>query len=106
MKMSEDKNYSMEKFLDTLGEILAYFTAILYAVLIINANFNFIPADVLYYLRIAQIYAPIALLTVVGLEFSVKRNLVVRIIFYIVIAIIIIFQFFPDTWTNFIAALK
>lgn len=104
--MADDRDDSMERFLDTLGEILAYFTALLYAVLIINANFSFIPADVLYYLRIAQIYAPIALLIVVGLEFSIKRDIIIRIIFYIVIAIIIIFQFFPDTWTNFIAAIK
>ena len=39
---NERKNTTMDSFLRVLGEIIAYFTIILYAVLIINANFHFI----------------------------------------------------------------
>jgi len=101
----ERKNNVMDNFLKVLGEIIGYFTIILYALLIINANFHFISNGVLYYLRILQIYAPIGLVTVLGLRFSSKRNIFVRILFYIIIAVIIVFSFFPDTWTNFVAAL-
>lgn len=102
---NERKNTTMDSFLRVLGEIIAYFTIILYAVLIINANFHFISNGLLYYLRILQIYAPIGLITVLGLRYSSKRNLFFRILFYIIIATIIVFSFFPDTWTNFVAAL-
>lgn len=101
----ERKNNVMDNFLKVLGEVIAYFTIILYAILIINANFHFISNGLLYYLRILQIYAPIGLITVLGLRFSSKRHIAFRILFYIIIAVIIVFSFFPDTWTNFVAAL-
>lgn len=101
----ERKNNVMDNFLKVLGEVIAYFTIILYAILIINANFHFISNGLLYYLRILQIYAPIGLITVLGLRFASKRHIAFRILFYIIIAVIIVFSFFPDTWTNFVAAL-
>lgn len=101
----ERKNNVMDNFMKVLGEIIAYFTIVLYLVLILNANFHFISNSLLYYLRILQIYAPIALITVFGLRVASKRGLFVRILFYIIIATIIVFSFFPDTWINFVAAL-
>jgi len=39
---------TLEKILDILGEICAVLTVVLYAVLIINANWTFIPAGLFF----------------------------------------------------------
>ena len=46
-----------------------------------------------------------ALLLVVGLQVTSKQAFTIRVIFYVAIAVIIIFQFFPATWNNFIGAI-
>lgn len=95
------KNEGLEKALDLLGEILAFLTIALYAVLIVNANWNFIPEGTFYnILLVARSYASLAVVAVVGLECVVKRNFIIKLIFFILLAVVIIFQFFPGTWAN------
>lgn len=97
-----DKNEKLEKILDTLGEILAFITVALYAVLIVNATWTFIPQGTFFdILLIAKNYASLAVVVVVGLEAVVKRGFILKLIFIILLAIVIIFQFFPGTWANF-----
>ena len=99
------KGNGMADLLGLLAETIAFFTILLYLVLVINANWAFIPGgDLLNILNALKIYAPMALLLVVGLQVTSKQAFVVRVIFYVAIAIIIIFQFFPATWNNFIGA--
>lgn len=101
-----EKNEGLEKFLDILGEILAFLTIALYAVLIINANWSFIPEGNLYnILQIAKSYAALAVVAVVGLECVVKKGFLIKLIFFALLAVVIIFQFFPGTWENITAAL-
>lgn len=97
-----NKNEGLEKILDTLGEILAFVTVALYAVLIVNATWTFIPQGTfLNILLVAKNYASLAVVAVVGLEAVVKRGFILKLIFIILLAIVIIFQFFPGTWANF-----
>lgn len=97
-----DKNEKLEKILDTVGEILAFITVALYAVLIVNATWTFIPQGTFFdILLIAKNYASLAVVVVVGLEAVVKRGFIIKLIFIILLAIVIIFQFFPGTWANF-----
>ena len=97
-----NKNEGLEKILDTLGEILAFITVALYAVLIVNATWTFIPQGTfLNILLVAKNYAALAVVAVVGLEAIVKRGFILKLIFIILLAIVIIFQFFPGTWANF-----
>lgn len=99
------KGNGMSDLLGLLAETIAFFTIILYLVLVINANWSFIPSgDLLNILNALKIYAPMALLLVVGLQVTAKQAFIIRVIFYIAIAIIVIFQFFPATWNNFIGA--
>ena len=99
------KGNGMSDLLGLLAETIAFFTIILYLVLVINANWSFIPSgDLLNILNALKIYAPMALLLVVGLQVTAKQAFTIRVIFYIAIAIIVIFQFFPATWNNFIGA--
>lgn len=96
-----EKNEGLEKFLDILGEILAFLTIALYAVLIVNANWTFIPQGTFYnILLVAKTYASLAVVAVVGLECVVKRNFIIKLIFFVLLAVVIIFQFFPGTWAN------
>ena len=96
------KGNGMADLLGLLSEVIAFFTIILYLVLVINANWAFIGSGLLDVLNALKIYAPLALLLVVGLQVTSKQSFTIRIIFYLAIAIIVIFQFFPATWENFI----
>ena len=96
----DKKTERWEKVFDILGEILAVFTVVLYVVLIINANWSFIPSDVLKVLSVIKNYAALVVVAIVGCEAIVKRNFVFKVIFLILLAIIVIFQFFPGTWEN------
>ncbi len=100
--MSE-KNEKLEKVLDVLGEILAFLTIALYAVLIVNGTWEFIPQGNIYnILLIAKNYAALAVVIVVGLEAVIKRSFIIKLLFIILVAVVIIFQFFPGTWDSIV----
>ena len=99
----KDRGNGFDALLGLLAETIAFFTIALYFVLVINANWTFIDnVSIMNILNALKIYAPLALLLVVGLQVTSKQPFVIRIIYYAVIAVIIIFQFFPATWSNFI----
>lgn len=101
------KGNGFADLLGLLAETIAFFTIILYLVLVVNANWAFIEAGTLLnILNALKIYAPLALLLVVGLQVTSKQPFFVRVIFYIAIAVIVIFQFFPATWENFIGTIN
>ena len=93
---------SLEKVFDIIGEILAVLALILYVFLAINAQFMFLPDGVLNVLMVIQQYSFIIVTIVVGFEAMIKRNLLFRIIFYVIVAAVVILQFFPGTWDNLI----
>ena len=96
-----------EKFFDIIGEILAVVLVLVYVVLILNANFSFIPEGVfLNILEILRTYGSLILVGVVGLEAMSKRNLVFQIIFITLLALIVVFLFFPGTYENLINLVK
>ncbi|MBO5229468.1 MAG: hypothetical protein J6B20_01575 [Clostridia bacterium] len=97
----DKKNSILEKVLDILGEILAVLTVVLYAVLIINANWTFIPAGLFFdILLVIKNYAALGVVLIVSFEAMVKRGFILKLVFLILLAIIILFQFFPGTWAN------
>ena len=97
-------------FADILGilaETVGFFTIVLFLVMLINSNWPFIPAgSLLDILNIAMYYAPLVLTLIVCLQVTSRQPLVVRLVFYIIIAAIIVFQFFPGTWNNLIQSIK
>lgn len=91
----------LEKIFDILGEICAVLTVALYAVLIINANWTFIPEGLFFdILLVIKNYAALAVVLIVSFEAMVKRGFIFKIIFLVLLAVIVLFQFFPGTWTN------
>ncbi len=91
-----------KQILDVIGMLAAAVTIIAYVVLCIDAQWSFIPSDsfVMNVLRVIQTYAPLVVVGLVGLEFVSTKNLITKIIFYVAIAIIVVFMFFPSTWNN------
>lgn len=97
----------MEKVWDIIGEILAVVMVLVYALLIINANFSFIPEGTfMNILEILRTYGSLLLVAVVGLEAISKRNIVFQIIFLAFLALIVVFMFFPGTYENLIGIIK
>ncbi len=93
----------LEKVWDIIGEILAVILVVAYAVLILNANFQFIHNEtVMMILDILRTYGSLVLIGVVGLEAMSKRCLVLKIIFLLLCAVIVVFLFFPGTYENLI----
>ncbi len=92
----------LEKFFDILGEIIAVLMVVIYIVALANAQFGFLNSVpvVEKIINIAIHYGSLLLVAVVGLEAMSKRNIVFRIIFYVCLAVIVIFLFFPGTYEN------
>lgn len=99
---------SFEKVFDIIGEILAVVLVIVFALLIIDANFPFL--DNVEWLKnafeIIRTYGALLLIAVVGLEAMAKRNFVFQIIFLALLALIVVFLFFPGTYESFIGMIK
>lgn len=93
--------------LGILAETIAFLTIVLFLVMLIQANWPFIPeGNILKVLNIAMYYAPLVLTLIVCLQVTSRQPLIVRLVFYIIIAAIIVFQFFPGTWDNMVKAIQ
>ncbi len=96
-----------KSFWDLLGEVLAVALIVVYAILILNANFTFIPQGTLLgILELIRTYGSLVLIAVVGFEALAERNFVIKIIFILLIALIVVFMFFPGTYANLIGLVK
>ena len=100
--MSKDFRMKLEKVFDFLGEIIAFVVAVVWVLVILNANFNFLPEVVVNIFNIAKEWLLLVLVGVVGLEATIKRNFVIRLIFYLLLAVLIIFHCFPGTYDQLI----
>ena len=96
----------MEKVFDILGEILAVLLVVVFALLIVNATFEFLPDGVLNIFEVIRNYGSLVLIAVVGLEAMSKRNFIFQIIFLALLALIVVFLFFPGTYDNLINIVK
>ena len=96
-----------KQILDVIGMLAAATTIVVYLVLCINATWEFIPADsfVMNVLRVIQTYAPLIVVGITGLEFVSGKGLVMRVIFYVAIALVVVFMFFPGTWNNLVGVI-
>jgi len=103
--MSKETRMQLEKVFDFIGEILAFAIAVFWAMCIINTNFPFLPEGVAAAFEIVRTWAMLVFVVVVGLEATIKRNFIIRLIFYVLIAIIIIFMCFPGTYNQIINAI-
>lgn len=96
----------LEKVFDIIGEILAVVMVVVFALLIINANFSFLPDAVLNVFEVIRTYGSLILIAVVGLEAMSKRNFIFQIIFLALLALIVVFLCFRGTYENLIGLIK
>ncbi len=104
--MSKDFRMKLEKLFDVLGEILAFITIVVWVLVIINQNFNFLPSTIADILSVSKSWLLLALVGIVGFEATIKRNILIRLVFYILLAILIIFHCFPGTYDYLVGLIK
>ena len=104
--MSKEFRMKLEKLFDVLGEILAFVTAVVWVLVIINQNFNFLPTEIANILTVSKSWLLLALVGVVGFEATIKRNIIIRLVFYVLLAVLIIFHCFPGTYDYLVGLIK
>lgn len=97
------KNEGLKNLLDVVGGIAAFLTVFVYLVLIIAGQGWFtLPDTVLNILNVCKTWAPLVVVAITGLEFVSNKNFIIKLIFIIAVAAVVIFMFFPATWTQFV----
>lgn len=106
--MVDNSRAVRKQIFDVIGCIAAVITVLVYVVLCINSTWSFIPEGsfIMNTLQVIRTYAPLIVVAIVGLEFFADKHIAFRIIFYIAIAIVVIFMFFPGTWGQFVGLIK
>ncbi|MBQ8451736.1 MAG: hypothetical protein IJ538_03055 [Clostridia bacterium] len=89
-----------KQIFDVIGGIAAFLTVVVFLLLVINAKWAFIPEGsfVMNVLNICKTWAPLVVVAIVGLEFVSTKHFVFRILFYVMMALVVISMFFPSTW--------
>lgn len=102
--MVDNSKEVRKQIFDVIGCIAAVVTVLTYLVLCINSTWEFIPQGSFIFkvLAVIRTYAPLVVVAIVGLEFFATKHIVWRIIYYIILALVIIFMFFPATWSGFV----
>jgi hypothetical protein len=96
----------MKKFWNVLGQILGFLTIVLYAFLYTDAQFGFgLPAEVMTYLNLARNFAALAVAAIVGMEFVSGKKLF-AFIYILILAIVVIFMFFPTLGDSIVSMLN
>jgi len=101
--MSEEKEKSgMKLALDWLGGICAFLTVVVLVMLVIHAKWAYLPDEIYNVLSVIKIWAPLIVVAITGLEFTSGKSIIFKILFLILLAIVIISMFFPETWQKII----
>ena len=98
----DQKSNESKKLLDALGGIAAFLTVAVYAVLLFHANWAFLPETLFNILVVCKTWAPLVVVVIVGLEFTRGRSLITKLLFYVLVAAVVVNMFFPDTWNEFV----
>lgn len=103
--MGKNWKNSLSKVFDVIGEVLAVVYVVVFALLLIDAQWPFISnVDWLYAVfKGIWFYGAFVIAAIVGLEAMVKRNFLFFIIFLALLAICVIFIFFPGTYENLLS---
>ena len=93
-----------KKLFDGIGMFAAIITVIAYLLLVINAQWPFLDGVPTVYniLTIVRHYAPLVVVAIVGLEYVAGKNILIRLLYYAIVALIVISMFFPSTWNELV----
>lgn len=94
----EKKNNEAKILFDWLGGVAAFLTLIIYALLVINANWPFLPENITAILEIIRPWAPLIVVGLAGIEATRGTSFIVKLVFYILLAVVVLAMIFPETW--------
>lgn len=103
--MSKEESVG-KKFLNWIGGVAAFLTVAVYVVLIIHAKWAFLPEQVLNILAIVKVWAPLIVVGIVGLEFVQDKSFILKLLFLILCAVVVLSMFFPSTWEDIVGIIK
>lgn len=106
--MVDNSKEVRKQVFDVIGCIAAVVTVLVYLVLCINSTWAFIPEGsfIMNTLQVIKTYAPLVVVALVGIEFFSTKHIVFRVIFYVAIVLVVIFMFFPGTWSQFVGLIN
>ena len=95
---------NLSPIFDVLSKILALVLVAVFIVLLADAKWPFLAEVPTLYnvFKIMKEFGALLLVALVGMEAICKCNHVIRLIYYVCIAIIVIFLFFPSTYEGLI----
>lgn len=95
--MSDNERSPMSDFLDFIGKVLAVVMIVVYAAEIVDTYYPFLQNTGIFATIMAYVhtYAPMALMTVVGLEAVWDKSELLKLVMLVICAAIIICQFLP-----------
>ncbi len=97
--MFNELGEGLSKLFDAINKLCAFVLIVVYVLFAINANWTFITNETaLQIITYIMYYGPLVIVSLVAIEFAIKRTLITQIIIYALIAVMIIFQFVPGTW--------
>lgn len=92
-----DTSTSTKDLLLSIGKLIAVIMVTRYALLIINHYTNFITNETFAtILNYVGLYAPLSLMSVIGLAAVWEKSEILRIVVAVVCAAVVIITFFPD----------
>jgi len=102
--MVDNSREVRKQILDVVGCIAAFVTIVTYLVLCIDATWSFIPEGsfIMTVLKAIRTWAPLVVVAIVGVEYIAEKHIIFRVIVYLMIALVVVFMFFPDTWTKIV----
>lgn len=103
--MSKEFRLKLEKVFDFLGEVLAFVVVVVWALVVIDQTFHFLPSVMVEVFDKINTYLLIGLLAIVGLEATIKRNIFIRLIFYVLLAVVVIFTCFNDVYKMIVGSI-
>ncbi len=102
--MVDNSKEVRKQILSCIGSIAAAITIVTYLILAINSTWTFIDGTSFIYnvLMVIRTWAPLIVVGITGLEFVSNKNLIVRVVFYVAIALVVVFLCLPDAWSDFV----
>ena len=100
------KEEGYKGLLDWLGGICAFLTVTVYAVLLVHANWAFLPEELYNVLVVCKTWAPLVIVAITGLEFTRGKSFLVKLLFYVLVAAVVVGMFFPETWNQFVGIIN
>ena len=102
--MVDNSKEVRKQILSCVGSIAAAITIVTYLILAINSTWTFIDGTSFIYnvLMVIRTWAPLIVVGITGLEFVSNKSLVVRVVFYVAIALVVVFLCLPDAWSDFV----